>query len=112
MIIVKKRVRRFAVAIVASAFLLPVAGTALAAGSKYSIHRTSGISWHSEIWVLMFCRKGYTAVHGGYSKPPAGLKIESNGASKVDGQSLWEIEVNNSSSKWLELHSWATCAKS
>ena len=88
------------------------AGSAVAAGSQYTMHRTSGISWQAELWVLMYCRKGYTAIHGGYAKPPSGLTIESSGPSRAGGWSMWAIEVRNTTSHhWLELHSWATCAK-
>lgn len=81
----KKCARRCAATLIALALLFALAGTAAAAGSQYTIHRTSGISWHADLWVLMYCRKGYTAVHGGYAKPPSGLKIKSSGPLSAGG---------------------------
>lgn len=99
---------------VALALLFSV-GAAAAAARDITIHKTAGISWHANLWVLLYCPRGYNAIHGGYGKVPTGLRILSSGPEKVTDGSyhtvIWAIHVNNPTNRWLELKTWATCSK-
>jgi hypothetical protein len=92
------------------------AGATAQVSREITIHKTAGISWDANLWVELYCPKGYNAIRGGHGPVPAGLRILSSGPERVNYGThhivIWAIHVDNPlpAPHWLELKAWATCS--